>query len=162
VKQLRKFAIAAAAVVLLGACGGGTTVGDEGALGYSATPTPSKTKSKKAKPSVRATKTSTPTQTATQSAPPAGSTKTHQVKTPGFEFDPSDFAARVGDKIVFTNVHDQYEHSFTIRGQEKNYDSGPLNKGEKWTTTVKLAPGTYQFYCTEVSYMVSGSLEVYG
>lgn len=158
-KKIRGLGLVAALMVATAACGGGTSVGGENDLDY--TPPPS-TKEAKPKKSKTPKPTPTPTETKTQAPPSGPKADTVQVKaTDGYQYDPTDFQARVGDFIVFTNSHEFSDHSFTVEGQEKKMDSGEVKPGEKAKLTVDLAPGSYAFYCTVVTFM-QGALEVYG
>lgn len=158
-KKLRGLGLVAALVVATAACGGGTTVGGE-ELDYTPPPSSKPAKPKKTK---TAKPTSTPTQTKTSVEPTGPKAETHQVKaTEGYQYDPTDFQVRTGDFIMFTNSHEFSDHSFTIDVNGKTeLDSGEVKPGKKAKLTADLAPGSYPFYCTVVTYM-QGALEVYG
>lgn len=141
--------------LLLAACSSGTTIGP-GELGY--TPTPSAKKTTPKPTPKKTTPKPTPTKTVVKPTGPAA--KTHNVvATSGYQYDPSDFAVRKGDKVKFTNTHSGGpKHSWTVTGYP--IDSGELAPGQSATMTINIAPGTYQFSCTVVPYMVAGSMLV--
>jgi plastocyanin len=154
--MIRRLSASLAMLLALGACSSGTSIGSD--LDY--TPPPSSkppATSKKPQPA-KTTKKAPPPTTQKPQGPKA---ETHEVKaTSGFVFEPNDFAVRTGDKVKFMNTHNGQDHSFTVEGTP--IDSGPVKGGESYTATVNLAPGTYQFKCTVVPYMVAGKMVVFG
>lgn len=139
--------------LLLAACGSGTNIGSE--LDYSATPSakPSPSKTTKKPAPVKTTKKPPVTKQ------PGREPESQKVAaTSGFQYDPSDFALRSGDKVIFTNTHPGQLHSFTVTGFP--IDSGEIAAGESKTLVINLPPGNYQFSCSVVPYMVAGSMVI--
>lgn len=73
-------------------------------------------------------------------------------------YDPANLRVYVGDRIVFTNNDPNQKHTFT--GNESEWDSGELSKGQTFTYKVTLAPGKYFFHCELVPYITGGPVEV--
>lgn len=149
------FPMAIALVGALAACSSGQTIGTPDGS-YSARPTtPSPSTTKPTKPANSPTKTQAPPPTK-----PAPNAKTYKVATlDGQVWDTYDIQATAGDKVVYENKASDGDHSFTIASE--GIDSGVKSKGEKFTFVVSLAPGSYEYKCTVVPYMVGGKLTVY-
>lgn len=152
-RKLSSLVLIGALAFSTAACTKGTTVGDPK---QSYTP-PKESKSPTVKPTKQETTEPTVKPTKEQTTPGVEAKDRKVAAVQGFQYDPLDMQARVGDTIIFENKASE-DHSFTIDGE---IDSGPISPGESYEVVVKLAKGTYDYHCTLVPYMVGGKLNVY-
>jgi plastocyanin len=124
-------ALAVAGVIAIAGCGGGSSNSSSGSGG--GTPTPTSTSSGSSSSN---TSTSGGGEKLALAADPNGALK----------FDKSKLTAKAGTVTIdFTNMSST-PHAVAVEGNGVDKD-GQVITGGKNSLTVKLKPGTYEFYC---------------
>jgi len=90
-----------------------------------------------------------------ESPAPAASAAPVVVRAKDFAYKPLELTVAAGTTVTFVNDDDP-AHTVTAAamgdGKKPLFDSGNLDKGQKWTFTFKK-PGTYQYFCTYHTFM---------
>ncbi|MDB5040160.1 MAG: hypothetical protein JWN27_886 [Candidatus Eremiobacteraeota bacterium] len=84
-----------------------------------------------------------------EAVPPRPPTTGAVVHVKNFAFGPANVTILAGQTVQFIE-DDDLPH--TVTAADKSYDSGNLNKGDKWEHTYATA-GTYAYFCAFHPYM---------
>ncbi|NUR57845.1 MAG: cupredoxin family copper-binding protein [Catenulispora sp.] len=146
-------AVAAATVLLAGACSSGSSkpaAGIQPGAGQSPAGAPGATGSGSMSSSMPGmTMTGGASNTASAAAPVGG----NAVAIQGFAFAPANLSVKVGTTVTWTNK-DSDAHTVTSQGSGGPLQSKALATGESFSYTF-TAPGTYSYLCTIHPFMTA-------
>lgn len=93
--------------------------------------------------------TSTPASSGGSSSSSGASSKLSLAADPSgnLKFDKSSLSAKAGTVTITMDNPSSVPHGIAVKGGGANATGKIVNKGGKSTVTVKLKPGTYEFYC---------------
>lgn len=78
-------------------------------------------------------------------APAPAAAETHTVVIENMRFTPDTLTVRRGDRVVWRN-HDLVPHTATAATTPKVFDSGSIEPGKSWSTTLRKA-GSVPYVC---------------
>lgn len=131
-----------AGMLLLSACGGGSSSPGVGAATTA--------------PTVAATDTPVPTTAPTATTGSSGGS-TASLTIDGafgnFKFDPGTLTVKVGTKVTWTNSTSSPHTATSDAGAPASFDSGPIDASSGTFSFTFTKPGTYNYHCDFHSYM---------
>jgi plastocyanin len=157
----RTIIIIAALALVMSACTKGQDIGQGlkdcgGKKCLTSIPPTAKSKTPTARPtSVKTSKPPTVT-------PPKNPGRTYKIviHDNGNGFEPPNQVARVGDKIIFSNLDPNTPTGHSFTGRQHEWDSGSVKYKKSWTWIINLKPGDYYWFDQEVPYLTGGPLRV--